>query len=81
MFNLLKYAAKAVHFANEIDRKHYKSAVDVNGTTYKYDPRDGRVAIVSADGYVISYYRVRKQFTYTNKKGKEITIWIKTQSK
>lgn len=76
-----EYAAKAVHFANEIDRKHYKSVVDINGATYKYDPRDGRLVIVSMDGYVVSYYRVRKKFIYTNKKGKEITIWIKTQSK
>lgn len=71
------YAAKAVHFANEVDRQNYKSLVDKYGTTYKYDPRNGRLAIITKDGYVISYHHTGKKFTYTNKKGQEITKWIK----
>lgn len=72
-----EYAAKAVHFANDVDKEHYKSVIDKNGSTYKYDPRDGRLAIITRDGYVISYHHTGKKFTYTNKKGKIITKWIR----
>ncbi|MBE6136313.1 MAG: hypothetical protein E7181_03505 [Erysipelotrichaceae bacterium] len=71
------YAAKAVHFANEIDRQHYKSVVDKYGSTYKYDPRNSRLAIITKDGYVVTYHHTGDKFTYTNKKGKEVTKWIK----
>ena len=74
-------ASKAVHFANEIDRIHYRSVVDKKGTTYKYDPRDGRLVIVSKEGYVITYYTVRKSFAYQDKKGKEVTIWIQKRNR
>lgn len=72
-----EYAAKAVHFANDVDKKHYKSVVDKDGSTYKYDPRDGRLAIITKDGYVVTYHHTGNKFTYTNKKGKVITKWIK----
>lgn len=72
-----EYAAMAVHFANTIDRKHYKSVVDRNGSTYKYDPRDGRLAIISKDGYIISYHHTGNGFTYRSKKGKQVKVWIK----
>ena len=72
-----EYAAKAVHFANNIDRQHYKSVIDRNGSTYKYDPRDGRLAIISKDGYVVSYHHTGEKFTYINKKGKITTKWIR----
>ncbi len=72
-----EYASKGVHFANEVDRQNFKSVIDKKGTTYKYDPRDGKLVIVTKDGYVVSYYHVRNKFTYTNKKGKVITVWIK----
>ncbi len=75
--NMADYASKAVHFANAVDRQNYKSIIAYRGTTYKYDPRDGRLAIITKDGYVVSYYRVKDKFTYTNKKGEVITIWIK----
>lgn len=55
-------ASKAVHFANEIDRINYRSVIDKWGTTYKYDPRDGRLVIVSKEGYVVTYYTVKKEF-------------------
>jgi pyocin large subunit-like protein len=70
------YAAKAIHFANDIDRQHYKSVVDKYGTTYKYDPRNGRLAIITKDGYVVSYHHTGDKFTYTNKKGQVVTKWI-----
>ncbi len=72
-----EYAAKAIHFANQIDRKNYRSVVDYKKTTYKYNPYNGELVIVSKDGYIISYYRIDKKFTYQQKKEKEVTIWIK----
>lgn len=66
------YAAKAVHFANEVDRQHYKSVVDCKKTTYKYDSRDGRLAIITKDGYVTSYHHIRKGFWYYPEKGKRV---------
>lgn len=71
------YASKAVHFANEIDRKHYKSVIDKHGSTYKYDPRDGRLAIITKDGFIVTYHMIRKSFTYKDKKGRKIKKWIK----
>lgn len=73
------YAAKAIHFANEINRKFYKSVIDRNGTTYKYDSRDGRLVEVTDDGYVISYRYTGEKFWYYAKKG--IKKWIKMRNK
>ena len=70
-----EYAAKVVHFANEVDRKNYKSVVDYKGTTYKYDPRNGRMVEVTKDGYVISYRHTGDKFWYYSKKGEK--TWIK----
>jgi pyocin large subunit-like protein len=70
-----EYAAKAVHFANEVDRKNYKSVVDYKGTTYKFDPRNGRMIEVTKDGYVISYRHIGGKFWYYSKKGEK--SWIK----
>lgn len=70
-----EYAAKAVHFANKVDRQNYKSVVDYKGTTYKFDPRNGRMVEVTKDGYVISYRHIGGKFWYYSKKG-EIT-WTK----
>ena len=72
-----EYAAKAIGFANTIDRDNFKSVKDSKGTTYKYDPRDGRLAIITKDGYVVSYHHTGKKFTYYPRKGLEVTIWIK----
>ncbi len=69
-----QYSAKAVHFANTIDRNNYKSVVDYKGTTYKYDPRNGLMVEVSKDGYVISFRHLGKKFWYNPKKG--VRQWI-----
>lgn len=69
------YAAKAIHFANEVDRKNYNSIIDYKGTTYKYDPRNGRLAEITKDGYVISYRHAGDKFWYFSKKG--VKTWIK----
>lgn len=73
----MEYAAKAVHFANEIDRKHYRSVINYKGTTYKYDPRDGRLAIITKDGYIVTFFHTGEKFTYKNKNGEVVTKWIK----
>ena len=72
------YAMKAVHFANTVDRQHHKSVIDYKGTTYKYDPRDGRLAIITKDGYVVSYHHTGKGFWYYPKKGER--VWIEIQN-
>lgn len=71
-----EYAAKAVHFANTVDRKNFKSVKDYRGSTYKYDPRNGSYAIITKDGYVTTYFKPKKGgFTYYSKKGRP--VWIK----
>ncbi|MEG0034554.1 MAG: hypothetical protein RR734_03105 [Bacilli bacterium] len=70
-----EYASQSVHFANTINRKQYKSLIDYNGTTYKYDIKNAILAIITKDGYVISYHYIRKEFWYYKKKGKK--VWIK----
>lgn len=72
-----EYASKAVHFANAVDRQNCKSVVDFNGTTYKYNCKNGVVVIVTQDGYVISYHHSGGKFTYSPKKGEKKSIWIK----
>jgi len=72
-----EFAAKAVHFANTVDRQNCKSVIDYNRTTYKYDCRNGVVVIVTQDGYVISYHHSGGKFTYSPKKGEKKSIWIK----
>lgn len=70
-----EYASKAVHFANNVDRKNYKSVIDYKGTTYKYDTRNGILVQVSKDGYVISYRHTGGKFWYAKEKG--VRKWIK----
>lgn len=70
-----EYAAKAVHFANTIDRISCKSVVDYKGTTYKYNIKNRIIVEVSKDGYVISYRHLGKKFWYSPKKG--FKQWIK----
>ena len=77
-----EYASKAVHFANEVDRKNYKSVVDWKNTTYKYDTRSGVLCIVDKNGFVISYHHTGSYFKYTPKKGgKEAIVWIRKKNK
>lgn len=71
-----EYASKAVHFANAIDRQNYKSVIDWKGSTYKYNTINGAYAIITEDGYVVTYHKPRnRRFSYHPKKG--ITKWIK----
>lgn len=72
--NEQEYEAKALHFANMVDRKHFKSFVDRKGTTYKYDPRTNVMVEVDKRGIIISYRHYGKSFWYINKKGEK--VWI-----
>ncbi len=75
-----EYAAKAVHFANTINKNDCKSEVDKNGTTYKWSKTTGEMALITKEGYVVSYSHMAKSnFHYTNKKGEK--IWIKLKNK
>lgn len=75
IINKKDYVAKAIHFANQVDRKNYKSAIGYKGTTYKYDCRNGRLVEVTKDGYVISYRHTGESFWYYSKEGRK--KWIK----
>lgn len=70
-----EYEAKAVSFANTIDRKNAKSVVDKNGTTYKYNPKTNVMVEVTKDGYIVSYRHYGKEFWYLNKRGEK--VWIR----
>ena len=71
-----EYVANAVHFANDVDRKHYKSVVNYKGETYKYDPRTKRLVIITKDGYIRTFYSTETSggFYYYPKKG--VRVWI-----
>lgn len=54
------YNAKAVKFANTIDRKNSVSFVARNGTTYKFNKVSGAFVIINKRGIVITYFRPKK---------------------
>lgn len=58
------YAAKAVHFANTINRKDCVSFVDACGSTYKYNKKTNEFVIVSKDGYIITYFNPKQGYNY-----------------
>lgn len=66
------YAAKAVSFANRVDRKNCVSFVDRKGSTYKYNKKDGTLGIITKDGYVVSFFKPKDGYKYylAQKKGK-----------
>lgn len=70
-----EYVAKALRFANTIDRVNFKSVVDINDTTYKYNPKTRVLVEVTKDGYIISYRHYRKTDWYIDKKG--VKRWLK----
>ena len=66
------YAAKAVHFANTINHKDCVSFIDKHGSTYKYNKLTNELAIVSKDGYVITYFSPKDGYSYyKNEKERE----------
>lgn len=58
------YAAKAVKFANTIDRINNVSYVRKNGQTVKYNRRTGEFAIIDKNGYVNTYFIPTSGYQY-----------------
>ena len=58
------YAAHAVSFANRVDRTNCVSFVDRRGSTYKYNIKTNTLAIVTKDGYVVTYFKPSAGYDY-----------------
>ena len=70
-----EYAAKALKFANIVDKANCKSVIDKYGTTYKYNPKNNVLVQVTKDGYIISYRHYGEKTWYITRKG--VKQWIK----
>ena len=65
------YEAKAVKFANRVDRKNCINFKAGNGTTYKYNKKTNEFAIITKSGIVITYFKPTDGMDYFNsQKGK-----------
>lgn len=58
------YNAKAVKFANAVDRKNNVSFVARNGTTYKFSKETGSFAIITKQGVVVTYFKPKNGYDY-----------------
>lgn len=58
------YAAHSVKFANNVDRVECVSFVARNGATYKYNTKTNTLAIVTKDGYVVTYFKPAAGYNY-----------------
>lgn len=58
------YNAKAVHFANNVDRKNCITMKSKNGTTYKYNKKTNEFAMITKNGIVITYYKPKDGISY-----------------
>ena len=65
------YAAHAVSFANNVDRVNCVSFIDKHGSTYKYNKATNTLAVITSDGYVITYYKPKDGYDYYKKQKKE----------
>lgn len=59
-----EYVSKAVTFANKVDRNNCLSFVDKKGSTYKYNIKTNELAIITSDGYVVTYFKPQKGRQY-----------------
>ena len=66
------YEAKAVSFANTVDRKNNVSFVDINGSTYKFNKKTGEFAVITKSGIVVTYFKPKEGYDYylNEKKGR-----------
>ncbi len=58
------YKQHAIKFANTIDRKNCTSFVAKNGSTYKYNKVTNEFAIITKDGYIVTYYKPTGEYSY-----------------
>ena len=70
-----EYEAKALNFANTVNRENCKSVIDKNGTTYKYNPKTNVLVEDTKDDYIVSYRHYGKSTWYISKNGEK--KWIK----
>ena len=61
------YNAKAVRFANTVDKKNCMIKKDKNGTTYKYNKKTNEFAMVTKKGIVITYFKPKDGIEYFKK--------------
>ncbi|MBP5490321.1 MAG: hypothetical protein J6Y10_06955 [Lachnospiraceae bacterium] len=54
---LSSYVAKAVSYANTVNRKDVESFVDSRGSTYKYNKVTNEFAVITRSGVVVTYYK------------------------
>ncbi len=64
-----EYAAKAIHFANTVDRVNCITKKARNGTTYKYNVKTNEFAMITKKGIVITYYKPADGYKYFKKQG------------
>lgn len=69
-----QYEAKAVKFANKVNRRNCESFVDERGTTYKYNKSTNEFAIITKNGVVKTYFKPKEEERYFNslKKNREV---------
>lgn len=65
------YNAKAVRFANTVDKKNCKSFIDKHDSTYKYNKKTNELAIITKKGIVITYYKPKEGNKYYLKQRRE----------
>ena len=63
----VEYEAKAVTFANNVDRINHVSFIDNRGTTHKYSIATGEYAAIRANGIVITYFKPTEGLRYYEK--------------
>lgn len=69
-----QYGEHAIHFANTVDRKNNVSFVDKNGTTYKFNKKDGTLCLIKKNGIIISYYKPKGGYDYYLKQRRKYKI-------
>jgi hypothetical protein len=55
---------RTVSFANTVDRKNCVSFIDKNGSTYKYNKTTNTLAIITKNGYVVTYFKPSAGYEY-----------------
>ena len=66
--NKESYKQHAIKFANTIDKKNCISFIDSkSGSTYKYNKSTNEFAIITKDGYVVTYFNPKEGYDYYKK--------------
>ena len=62
------YKQHAIKFANTVDKKNCTSFVySKTGSTYKYNKVTNEFAIITKDGYVVTYFKPKEVYDYYKK--------------